>query len=68
MLAGILSCVIWRFAFCFQFPALQDIHEVIPAFIISVLVYLLVSQFTNRRCPERRHVDMLFAEASKAPD
>ena len=60
MLAGILSCVIWRFAFRFQFPALQDIHEVIPAFIISVLVYLLVSQFTSRRRPGRRHVDMLF--------
>ena len=64
LLAGILSCVIWRFAFRFQFPALQDIHEVIPAFIISALVYILVSQFTSRRCPDQKHVDMLFAGIS----
>ena len=65
MLAGILSCVIWRFAFRFQFPALQDIHEVIPAFIISVLVYLLFSLITGRRCPEQRHLDRLFAREVK---
>ena len=65
MLAGILSCLIWRFAFRFQVPALQDIHEVIPAFIISVLVYLLVSLITGRRCPEQRHLDRLFARGVK---
>ena len=57
MPAGILSCVIWRSVFRFQLPALQDNHKVIPACIISVLVYLLVSLITRRRCPEQRHLD-----------
>ncbi len=59
MLAGMLSCVIWRFGF--RFPELQDVHEVIPAFIISVVVYLLVSRLTGRRRPDQKHVNMLFA-------
>ena len=61
MSAGILCCIIWRFAFRFRFPALQDIHEVIPAFIISLVVYVLVSRLTGGRCPGRKHLDMLFA-------
>ena len=60
MLAGIICCVTWRFAVRFQFPALQDIHEVIPAFVISLLVYLLVSRCSGGRCPDERHLDRLF--------
>ena len=64
MLAGILSCLLWRFAFRFRIEGLQEIHEVIPAFIISVLVYLLASQITKKRCPDPEHVNMLFAAKS----
>ena len=66
MLAGILSCVTWRFAFRFRIPELQDIHEVIPAFIVSVLVYLLVSKITAPRRPDQRHLDRLFAPPDPA--
>ena len=66
MLAGILSCVTWRFAFRFRIPELQDVHEVIPAFIVSVLVYLLVSKITAPRCPDQRHLDRLFAPPDPA--
>ena len=46
----------------FRFPALQDIHEVIPAIIVSVLICLLVSLITGSRRPEQGHVDRLFTQ------
>jgi Na+/proline symporter len=61
MLTGILSCVIWRVAFRFEYEGLSDIHEVIPAFLLSLMVYLIVSRLTSERIPERAHLDRLFA-------
>jgi len=60
MLTGIISAVVWRFAFRFQFQHLKDIHEVIPAFILSMLVYLTVSKLTQDRRPEESHLRKLF--------
>lgn len=65
MLAGMLGCVVWRFAFRFRIPELQDVHEVIPAFILSLLVYLLVSRITAPRRPDQGHLDRLFALPGK---
>jgi len=64
MLAGILCCVIWRFGFRFRYEVLADVHEVIPAFIISVLIYFIVSHFTKSRCPDSKHLEMLFSSQS----
>ena len=61
MLTGILSCIVWRFAFRFQYEGLSDIHEVIPAFLLSVIVYVAVSRLTSRRIPDATHLDRLFA-------
>ena len=60
MLVGILANVIWRFGFRMQFEALKDVHEVIPAFIIAMLTYLLVSKWTQQRKPDEAHLKMVF--------
>ncbi len=61
MLTGIVSCILWRFGFRFRFEGLNDIHEIIPAFILSVIVYLVVSRMTSKRIPDTDHLDRLFA-------
>lgn len=61
MLTGIVGCLVWRFGFRYRFDGLSDIHEVIPAFILSMIVYLVVSKLTAHRMPEKEHLDKLFA-------
>jgi len=61
MLTGILGCVIWRFGFRFEYEGLKDIHEVIPAFLLSSLVYLVVCRLSSKRVPEQDHLEKLFA-------
>ncbi len=61
MLTGIIGCVVWRFCFRFEFPGLSDIHEIIPAFLISSLVYIVASMVSSKRVPEKAHLDRIFA-------
>lgn len=61
MVTGMLSCIVWRFAFRFEYEGLSDIHEVMPAFLLSVIVYLVISKLTAQRIPESAHLDRLFA-------
>ena len=41
MIAGIAGCLVWRLLFRFEYEALSDVHEIIPAFILSSLIYLV---------------------------
>lgn len=61
MLTGIAGCLVWRIGLRFRFEGLSDIHEVIPAFILSMIVYLAVSRLTAQRVPDKEHLDRLFA-------
>jgi SSS family transporter len=61
MLTGIVGCVVWRFSFRFEVQGLSDIHEIIPAFLISSLVYIVASKMTSKRAPEKDHLDRIFA-------
>jgi SSS family transporter len=61
MLTGMVGCIVWRFFIRFEFDGLSDIHEVIPAFLASMLVYLAVSGLSTRRQPDNQHLDRLFA-------
>lgn len=60
MLVGMLVNVIWRAFFRFNFAGLQDIHEIIPAFLISLATYLVVSRLTSDRVPEEEHLELVF--------
>jgi Na+/pantothenate symporter len=60
MIIGIVGCIVWRFAFRLQYPALKDVTEIIPAFIISVLAYLVLSPMTKGDLPSKEHLDSVF--------
>ena len=60
MIAGILVSIIWRFAFRFEYDFLQDVHEIIPAFLISLTTYLIVSLASKSRRPNQEHLSKLF--------
>lgn len=63
MLAGMITTVCWRFGLRFRVEGLGDIHEIIPAFALSFVVYVVVSRATARHCPPDSHLATLFREA-----
>ncbi len=62
MVVGMVVNVVWRFGFRFEFEGLRDVHEVIPAFVFSMLTYLLVSRLSNQRRPDEAHLDLVFGK------
>jgi Na+/pantothenate symporter len=60
MLTGVFSCVLWRVAFRFRFPALRDVHEIIPSVILAMITYLVVSRLTPRQIPDQQHLSAVF--------
>jgi Na+/pantothenate symporter len=60
MLIGIASCLIWRLAIRFRFEFLNDIHEIIPAVLLAMAVYVIVSRLTPSKLPEGDHIARLF--------
>ena len=62
MLIGITGCILWRFAIRFRVPGMSDIHEIIPAFVVSLLAYLIISAATRHHMPDTQHLDRLFSE------
>lgn len=60
MISGMMIAILWRFTVRFEFEGLSDIHEIIPAFLISCLVYWFVSRMTKERVPDEGHLMRLF--------
>jgi len=60
MIIGIATCLIYRFGFRFNYPGLKDVHEIIPAFVISLLVYFVISAVTQGKRPEEAHLNRIF--------
>jgi len=60
MVMGMVTNIVWRFVFRFNYEALKDIHEVIPAFIIAMLTYVVVSLLSKDRRPDAAHLATLF--------
>ena len=60
MITGMLVNIIWRFAFRFNYEGLEDIHEVIPAFIMALLIYIVVSLLSHKRKPNKEHLAQIF--------
>ncbi len=60
MLIGIAATLAWRFGARFTFPGLRDVHEVIPAFCLSLAAYFAVSWMTRRHLPPPSHLAKLF--------
>jgi len=62
MIIGIVGCVVWRFGFRQQYASLKDITEIIPAFIVSILAYVIISQMTKSDLPSKEHLDSVFRD------
>lgn len=75
MLAGLLSCIIWRYFIRFDVPGMKDIHEIFPSFILSIIVFVVVSRMTQQYVPGKERLDQVFGTppsgtdtASRGPD
>jgi len=60
MIVGMVVNIIWRFGFRLRVESLYDIHEIIPAFIISLVTYIIVSRLTPNRRPAKEYLDEVF--------
>jgi len=60
MIVGMAVNIIWRFAFRFNYEGLKDVHEIIPAFLVAMLTYLVVSWLTPERRPDAKHLAKVF--------
>ena len=60
MLIGMATTLIWRFAIRFEVAGLADVHEVIPAFVLSFVAYLVISRLTPRHQPSSSRLQNLF--------
>jgi SSS family transporter len=60
MVMGMLANIVWRFGFRFNYKGLEDIHEVIPAFIIALATYIFVSLMSKKRRPDEDHLSNIF--------
>lgn len=56
MIVGMATNIIWRAFFRFNFEGLEDIHEIIPAFLVSILTYIAISLLTPSRKPDDTHL------------
>ena len=60
MLIGMAATIIWRFGIRFNVAGLQDVHEIIPAFCLSLVAYLVISRMTSSYRPTEAHLDKIF--------
>jgi Na+/proline symporter len=60
MLIGMATTLLWRFGLRFQLPGLADVHEVIPAFLISFVAYLIISRMTAQHLPPEDRLRRIF--------
>lgn len=65
MIVGITANIIWRFVFRFEYESLKDIHEIIPAFIMAMFTYVLVSLVSRKRKPDDSHLEFIFGDKSR---
>ncbi|RKN82816.1 sodium:solute symporter family protein [Ulvibacterium marinum] len=63
MIMGMVVNVVWRFAFRFNIEGWEDIHEIIPAFAISMLTYIVVSLLSKKRKPDGEHLKVVFGSS-----
>lgn len=62
MLLGLVMTLIWRFGVRFRVAGMEEVHEIIPAFCLSFLAYIIISKITPNKRPEEAHLDALFGQ------
>ncbi len=64
MLLGMAATLLWRFGIRFHVDGMTEIHEIIPAFLVSIVTYVIASRLTSTQRPDEAHLDALFGEKS----
>lgn len=62
MVTGMVVNSVWRFGIRFSVEGMENIHEVFPAFLISLIVYVVVSKLTAKRRPDSAHLLKVFGK------
>lgn len=62
MVLGMVTNVVWRFVFRFNHEALNDVHEIIPAFLVAMLSYIVISRLSRNRMPDNAHLALVFGK------
>ena len=65
MVIGMVSCVLYREVLRMKIPALRDIHEIFPAFVLSFVAYILISLMTQSKVPPKEHLALVFGDHRK---
>lgn len=60
MVVGMAATIGWRFLVRFRVPGMEPVHEVIPAFCLSLAAYLVISLMSRRHRPPETHVAAIF--------
>lgn len=60
MIVGMAATVGWRFLIRFRVPGMEPVHEVIPAFCLSLGAYLVISLLSRRHRPPETHLAAIF--------
>ena len=60
MLIGMAVALLWRFGVRFSVQGMQDVHEILPAFCVSLGAYLAISRMTARHRPSDAHLAAVF--------
>ncbi len=60
MVVGMLTNIVWRCALRFEIPGLEEVHEIIPAFLVSLITYVVVSLGSKGRRPDAAHLSRIF--------
>ena len=64
MVAGVAVNLIWRFGIRFSVAEMEQVHEIFPAFFLSLVVYILVSKRTAGRKPDEEHLALVFGSGN----
>lgn len=62
MLAGMATTLAWRFGVRFRVEGMENVHEIIPAFCVSMVAYLAVSRMTSAHRPPAAHLANVFGD------
>lgn len=60
MLTGMAATLAWRFGVRFRVAGMEEIHEILPAFCLSFLAYVVVSRMTSAHRPPDSHLARAF--------
>ena len=60
ILIGMVCCVGWRLFVKSWLPGMEEVNEIIPSFVVSLIAFLAISRLTRDKTPPKDHLDRVF--------